>query len=135
MAFISGILSLLLKLEIMEKINLYITKCNLKKCSPIFESICLLTASFSPFVYLILFSIIFDSNKKIKIILNIKGIDEVTSELLNMLIDEGSTNYIYSLTIVILSSFDVFFSPYFIRIFYCDNDDENNEIKKDFLNN
>ena len=134
-AFISGILSLLLELDIIEKINLYFTKCNLKKCSPIFESICILTASFSPFVYLILFSIIFDSNKKIKIILNIKGIDEVTSELLNMLIDEGSTNYIYSLTIVILSSFDVIFSPYFIRIFYCDNDDENNEIKKDFLNN
>ena len=125
-AFISGILTLLLKLKIMEKINLFFTVCHLDKCIPIFEKIYSLTAICSPYVYLILFSNIFDSNKKIKILLDIKGIDDVTSELLKMLIEEVSINYIYSLTIVILPSIVVFFSPIIIYMFVGDNDNQNN---------
>ena len=65
----------------------------------------MLGSCFSSIFYLVTYCIIFDSVKKIKSILSIKGSDEITNELINLLIEENYSNYIYSLIMVILSVF------------------------------
>ena len=59
---------------------------------------------FSSLIYLIIYQIIFDSINEIKTNLEIKWEDEATNELIKLLSEAGSLNYIYSLVMEIICS-------------------------------
>ena len=67
-----------------------------------------------------IYQIIFDSIKEIKTNLEIKWEDEVTNELIKLLSEEGSLNYIYSLVMVIICSIALVLTPFLIKGYcYC----------------
>ena len=75
---------------------------------------------FASLIYLIINPNIFDSIKEIKTNLEIKWDDDVTNELIKLLSEEGSLNYIYSLVMVIICSIALVLTPFLIKGYcYC----------------
>ena len=92
-----------------EEIGTENCKLKLEKFSFCFIMIGMITFSLSPFFYIIIYSIIIDYVKGIKSILNLESSDDITYELLKLLIKHNSFNYKYSLAMVIINPFNAIF--------------------------
>jgi hypothetical protein len=78
----------------------------LSQCFKIIGAICF---GLSPFIYIIIYSIIIDYVKGIKSILNLESSDDITNKLMKSLIEDNSFNYKYSLAMVIINPFNAIF--------------------------